>query len=1460
MSLDAAATLSLEIKTDTAVASLKTLSAEYTLLHANAAKGIAVPGIGKVESELKDLKTTVAAAVGALDALTKRGGSGGDSSGFMAGYSQSFAGFSTSLKLMVSDTEKGVDTVRKQVQSLGEITRTLANQQITWGFKIDRNFAGEVTAEAKKAFEASVQYDRAWEEAHATNLSKMLALQRAHDESVSASKVRSSVERIRLIEQAAEQERAAIIASRLKSSVELVRIQEQEAEAVRASQVRSSVEKIRLTEQLAEQERAAVIASQLRSTVELVRIKEQEAEAVRASQVRSSVERIRVEEQVAEQARAQAIRDAETQLALERKFILASQEQRIKAAIEARKLMDANYAGNMTTQFAPQTLSLASSTNLPALNAQLKQAEAAHKAATDAANKHTAATQGFGKAADEAHAFARGLSGSLGTLWMTYGSMIPLIAGAAIAGSMKSIYTTGKDLEYQFTMVSAISGGAVVNIEKFNEAVKGTMFTPMEAAKGLRVLAQAGLSVDEALNALPPVLKLATVGETDMGTAALASTAIMHAFGLEVSDFGHIGDVFSKAAAISATSVTEMMSAMKQATLVGNMYGVSLEEAGAALATLANRGIEGSAAGTALTNMVREMANPATAKAAEAMKQFGIESTHADGTAKSLLENLEQLSIVASTMSDGARSRWLEDMFNARGVKAANILLSDMTKMKQTVEDLKRSSEGLGFMNEASIKLSLSTEGMAKTLQSDMQRVLGSVFEEVQPQIKAFLGDLSNAVNSVKFKEFLEGTARALVSFTSVIVDHIGAIENMVMAYAAFKGFAMLEAGVSGAISAFTRLRAAAVGTAAVAATATTAATAATTEVGGLAATVGLISAPALAASAAIVTIGVAAYKVYDAFWGMSDAQTRAAETSKAYAVANQSLATEIDRGEEALEKEHIALSEQIRLMQEGASEADAYAASLQKVPLALADKNIAEALTASQKADQKAEAARNTLEGTSLFSLKYNTIASEAAQAQNLADKAAEAWVDATKARHKIIEGIENSASMARAVAQDKEVLRELSVAKSLNAQLTKIRVDGMVAEEALANGVSNAGAARALQAQVAMKDAAAEFKPLSEGIRGEARASAAEVALLTAQINSLKDNSYGLGGEGGRTGSRKATQDYYTAQQKKELDDLKRNQQEKLISETEYQQRVAAINEEADAKRLAARKAQSDVYAQADLKDSEGKVVTLKQLGDRQLTIENDLLMERRKQSMSNSDYEIALLQDKYRIDLASIANSAVQSEAKAMLDRKLAEDTNAVYAKYANDRMSYGAQIVEESAKQNATLLSNEQQTASSVEAAWAKANAEKLRDQAAASSFSDESDRAAAGGAILSNSSGEYLGVSSWTKDGKYIGKYANGGSFIVGGYGGTDSQRVSFMASPDERVTIETPEQVRAAQNIRNTTNTTSNTNNVTTNTVAPNVTVNVNVSNGNPKDIVSYLQREFRTNPNLLTAGLARQG
>lgn len=69
----------------------------------------------------------------------------------------------------------------------------------------------------------------------------------------------------------------------------------------------------------------------------------------------------------------------------------------------------------------------------------------------------------------------------------------------------------------------------------------------------------------------------------------------------------------------------------------------------------------------------------------------------------------------------------------------------------------------------------------------------------------------------------------------------------------------------------------------------------------------------------------------------------------------------------------------------------------------------------------------------------------------------------------------------------------------------------------------------------------------------------------------------------------------------------------------------------------------------------------------------------------------------------------------------------------------------------------------------------------------------------GGGMARGRSMEEFGLYHWAnygqKEGRQVRPFAQGGSFRVGGAGGTDSQEVRFRASPDERVTVETPEQM-----------------------------------------------------------------
>ena len=97
-------------------------------------------------------------------------------------------------------------------------------------------------------------------------------------------------------------------------------------------------------------------------------------------------------------------------------------------------------------------------------------------------------------------------------------------AGSALAGLGGYAVKVGSDFEYAISGVAATMGTTVDSIDAIkNKALElgaSTKFTATEAADGFNILAMAGLSADEQLQAIGATLNLAAAGEMSMDDAA----------------------------------------------------------------------------------------------------------------------------------------------------------------------------------------------------------------------------------------------------------------------------------------------------------------------------------------------------------------------------------------------------------------------------------------------------------------------------------------------------------------------------------------------------------------------------------------------------------------------------------------------------------------------------------------------------------------------------------------------------------------------------------------------------------------------------------------------------------------------------------------------------------------------------------------------------------------------------
>jgi hypothetical protein len=226
--------------------------------------------------------------------------------------------------------------------------------------------------------------------------------------------------------------------------------------------------------------------------------------------------------------------------------------------------------GSNTATSALTQAMLALSGTLKTLNTQFGQLGPI-QGNTRAINGHTAAMK-------DAHAMARGLAGSLGALWVTYGSLAPMAAGIAIGASFKAIVTAGASVENTMEGIRVKGEESMASISQMSAAIaelgKG-VYGPQEVAKAFETLILAGLTAKQAMVGIKDAMNLAVVGGTSIEKAAYTQVQVATSLGYTAEGFGRVGDVIAKTAAVSMSSVESLSEAFKSASAVGKLYGAS---------------------------------------------------------------------------------------------------------------------------------------------------------------------------------------------------------------------------------------------------------------------------------------------------------------------------------------------------------------------------------------------------------------------------------------------------------------------------------------------------------------------------------------------------------------------------------------------------------------------------------------------------------------------------------------------------------------------------------------------------------------------------------------------------------------------------------------------------------------------------------------------------------------------
>lgn len=426
---------------------------------------------------------------------------------------------------------------------------------------------------------------------------------------------------------------------------------------------------------------------------------------------------------------------------------------------------------------------------------------------------------------------------NLGSSVSKVGSTLTKTLTLPIAGIGTAATSVAATFEESMSKVEAISGATGEEMkaltDKAIEMGAKTKFSAKESADAFTYMAMAGWDAEQMIEGISGIMSLAAADGLDLATTSDIVTDALTAFGLQASDSAHFADVLAQASSSANTNVSLLGESFKYIGPVAGSLGMSVEDVSLALGLMANSGIKGSQAGTALRASLTNLFKPTDDMAAK-MEELGIEVTNNDGSMKSLKEIMDILRSSFSTLTEAEQANAAATIFgkeamsgmlaiinssesdynnladaigNASG-RADEMAETMMDNLSGAIEELKGAIESL--MIKLGTALTPVIRDIAELITKVVEKLNTLSDEEIQQIVKiaALIAAIGPVISIVGKVISVIGTVisvggklfagiKAVVTFISgVLIPAIGSISPPVLAVIAVIG-ALIAAGVA---------------------------------------------------------------------------------------------------------------------------------------------------------------------------------------------------------------------------------------------------------------------------------------------------------------------------------------------------------------------------------------------------------------------------------------------------------------------------------------------------------------------------------------------------------------------------------------------------------------------------------------------------------------------------------------
>lgn len=336
--------------------------------------------------------------------------------------------------------------------------------------------------------------------------------------------------------------------------------------------------------------------------------------------------------------------------------------------------------------------------------------------------------------AEQAASYRRNLNKAMKNLDSLESTARRVAAGVATAFAAVNVSRlvedavgTYSEFEQEMHNTAAIANATVSDYEKMEAAARAagraTTKTATESAEAMGYMALAGWNVEESIEGLMPILKLAEATGAELQETSDLVTDSMGAFGLNIKDAGTYLDMLVAGNNNANNTAIELMKSLIRTGGAATSLGASLEDTITAIGVMASTGIKAEKAGNAMNSMMVRLAT--NSSALDALNLIGVDIFDKNGNFIGLKETLEGIDEALSGMSTENSTAILKDIAGKEYY----------SRMQNLLDGVREGADGAASAWDELEQKVINSEGALDKMNKQVTDTLPSAWERVKSAI-----------------------------------------------------------------------------------------------------------------------------------------------------------------------------------------------------------------------------------------------------------------------------------------------------------------------------------------------------------------------------------------------------------------------------------------------------------------------------------------------------------------------------------------------------------------------------------------------------------------------------------------------------------------------------------------------------------------------------------------------------